>query len=126
MYVCSLLIACPAYSWLEQTAQTVLQGRVTAEQVKNYWENQAWLKYAACRGREDHTGGGDGDADRDAQKDAEGGEVKPVKSGKPGAKRKVTFSNKTLDQFENSEIYRLMDAVYAAFNSTASSLLITV
>ncbi|KAG2365343.1 hypothetical protein BDR07DRAFT_1481462 [Suillus spraguei] len=38
-------------------------GRVTSEQVRNFWHGQAWEKYKAVRDREEHTGGGDGDED---------------------------------------------------------------
>ena len=48
------------------------------------------MKYKLCREREDHTGGGDGDT---------GDYFK-------------TISHKTLDEFEDSELYELIHSVY--------------
>ncbi|KAG2134075.1 hypothetical protein DEU56DRAFT_756981 [Suillus clintonianus] len=71
----------------------LLKGRVTSEQVRNFWHGQAWEKYKAVREREEHTGGGDGDEDgSDAECSGE-------------------FSAKVLDEFAKSKIYQLIDAV---------------
>ncbi|KAH7921579.1 hypothetical protein BV22DRAFT_1132169 [Leucogyrophana mollusca] len=48
-----------------------LDGCFTATQVRNYWLNQAWEKYKQVREREEHTGGGDGDDDRNCSPDAD-------------------------------------------------------
>ncbi|KAG1849312.1 hypothetical protein C8R48DRAFT_778561 [Suillus tomentosus] len=75
------------YYWTH-ISQVILEGRVSAEQVRNYWHNQALEKYKACHIRQEHTGGGDGDAD----------------------KQDLGFSDEVLDAFEASEIYQLIDS----------------
>ncbi|TFY54348.1 hypothetical protein EVJ58_g8921, partial [Rhodofomes roseus] len=77
-------------------ASVILGHTVTPKQVINFW-NTAWDKYKACRTRAEHTGGGDGDADRDD--DAARGH------------NKRRFSKATLDKFERSDIYRRIDNV---------------
>ena len=87
-----------------------------ATQVRNYWFNQAWEKYKAVRERQEHTGGGDGDADRSLDLDADDsdadGDDLAVDGSKPKRTKKVQFSPQVLDNFENSRIFELIDAVY--------------
>ncbi|KAI0039148.1 hypothetical protein FA95DRAFT_1612804 [Auriscalpium vulgare] len=78
-------------------ASVVLSKRVTPTQIRNYWWNQAWEKYKAVRIMSQHTGGGDGDADRQ------------IREGK--AKVRNMFSQKVLDAFEASRIYEAINKV---------------
>lgn len=72
---------------------TTFKKAVTVKQVTNFW-NGVWDRYKACRTREEHTGGGDGD------------------EGRPGVGgRERKFSDKVLDKFERSHYYQLIDAV---------------
>lgn len=95
-------------------------------QVRNLWCRQ-WDLFKAVRRRQDHTGGGDADEREDdsqsevdeeaAKDDVENGE-KVAKDGKHlsakkrlaalGAK-KPKFSQAHLDDFENSEWFRMID-----------------
>lgn len=66
------------------------------------------------RRRQEHTGGGDGDAKR---YDSEAGDDESEEMAVNGAKRKrnqktkAHFSEKVLDDFERSEVFKLIDAV---------------
>jgi hypothetical protein len=62
-----------------------------------------WAKYKACRARELHTGGGDSDRDTEA---AENVGKKRVKKDK-----RAEFSDEVLNEFEQSAIYQMIDAV---------------
>jgi hypothetical protein len=82
--------------------------------------NRLWDIYKAVRRRQEHTGGGDGDDATDDETDEDGNDDVDVDDGPEGAnKRKKPkktargrFSKKTLDAFEESEFYVLIDAVY--------------
>ncbi|KAF8159923.1 hypothetical protein B0H34DRAFT_797120 [Crassisporium funariophilum] len=92
-------------------------GRISASQIKNYFTNQAWEKYKAVRERQAHTGGGDGDAKRvDAlsssnDEDSDSDQEEPTETGKRKRKGREKFSQTVLDEFEKSEIFKLIDAV---------------
>ncbi|KAF8152558.1 hypothetical protein B0H34DRAFT_861765 [Crassisporium funariophilum] len=94
-----------------------LPGQILALQIKNYFTNQAWEKYKAVRERQVHTGGGDGDAKRvDAlsssnDKDSDSDQEEPTETGKRKCKGREKFSQTVLDEFEKSEIFKLIDAV---------------
>ncbi|KAG1732434.1 uncharacterized protein EDB91DRAFT_1349084 [Suillus paluster] len=92
-----------AHYW-NNISGNLLKGRVTSEQVRNFWHGQAWEKYKAVREREEHTGGGDGD------EDGSDAECKPL-SAKKRKRGSGEFSAKVLDEFAKSKIYQLIDAV---------------
>ncbi|KAI0056072.1 hypothetical protein BV25DRAFT_1921308 [Artomyces pyxidatus] len=113
-----------AHSIFILISSTILENRVTTEQVKNYWSLQAWPKYKAVRARQEHTGGGDGDEDRDEAHegsddgdDGGAGDVEDNTLTQKAGKRKRTnpkkavFSRKVLDAFEVSKVFELIDAV---------------
>ena len=96
-----------------------MNGEFTPQQCKNYWSNNAWAKYKAVRHREKHTGGGDGDADRmEPNSNADSEDIFNTPAQRKEAKRKRAqqrkneFSQAVLDEFEQSEMYRLIDEVY--------------
>jgi hypothetical protein len=109
-----------------QISSKILEGRVTAIQISNYWLGQAWEKYKAVRRNQGHTGGGDGDEDRrDVGLDLDAldagssssSETDDSSSGgkrkrKPKKSMKMKFSRKVLDEFEKSEAFELIDKVY--------------
>jgi hypothetical protein len=69
--------------------------------------------YKVVRRRQEHTGGGDGDDDTDNEDDIEDGEEdgNGKKGKKPTKTARGRFSKKTLDAFEESVYYELIDAV---------------
>lgn len=53
-----------------QISSKILEGRITAMQISNFWLGQAWEKYKAVCRNQAHTGGGDGDEGRDLVSDS--------------------------------------------------------
>lgn len=84
-----------------QTASDIFKGFYSPTQLMNAWKT-IWDKYKAVRECQEHTGGGNGDADCDDEKRRK----RATKRGK----RK--YSDKVLDAFEASEIFELLDKVY--------------
>ncbi|RDX50635.1 hypothetical protein OH76DRAFT_1402244 [Lentinus brumalis] len=91
-------------------SQVLFRGRATAEQIRNFWNNNAFKKYKAIRAQLTHTGGGDPDAariDSDKSKSHE----------RPGKRSDVTFtptrvfSAAVLLSFYESKMYDTIDAV---------------
>ncbi|KDQ09815.1 hypothetical protein BOTBODRAFT_47413 [Botryobasidium botryosum FD-172 SS1] len=103
----------------------MFSGKKSAQQIRNLW-NRMWDLYKTVRQREEHTGGGDGDAtdegddagEGDGDGDGKGNEA-PAKSeaGKSPKKRltsnakKSKYSTAQLNEFEASEIFRMIDLV---------------
>ncbi|PPQ98195.1 hypothetical protein CVT26_003241 [Gymnopilus dilepis] len=109
-----------AIYWIE-LSQKVFFLRYTSEQLKNYWNTNAWAKYKAVRELDEHTGGGDGDADR--YEADEGGESEPENPPEEGPKKRkkgranagnCKFSLDVLNKFRESEIYTLIDKAYSS------------
>lgn len=76
----------------------MLKDRVSAKQLENWWNNNAWKKYKAAHDLEDHTGGGDGDRDQQiphAPRKARAGQV----------------SERVLERFRRSKVYYLINSV---------------
>ncbi|KAH9947855.1 hypothetical protein B0H21DRAFT_708172 [Amylocystis lapponica] len=107
--------------YFRELAQTILHGRVTPLQVQNYWNNQAYDKYKACRENlVEHTGGGDGD-------DSDAGDSELDEYGERTRKRKREisqnlkgrsgYSHLVLEEFLNSGLYDLIDRVAQKDNS---------
>ncbi|KAG0704471.1 hypothetical protein DFH29DRAFT_997562 [Suillus ampliporus] len=94
-------------------ACVLMKGRLDHAQIRNFWHNQAWLKYKAVQERQEHTGGGDGDEDDNG--DEVDGESVEDDIALDGTKRKHTskkkISKKVLDEFEASELFKTIDAV---------------
>jgi hypothetical protein len=73
--------------------------------------------YKAVQCRQEHTGGGDGDKesnDEDEDDEGDAGDDATVvaeKRKKPVKSRKARFSKKTLDAFEESPYYAMIDDV---------------
>jgi hypothetical protein len=70
--------------------------------------------------RQLHTGGGDRDADHDLildtdNSDSDGEDNLAVDGNKPKWNKKVQFSERVLNAFENSQIFELIDAMYVIF-----------
>ncbi|KAF8982654.1 hypothetical protein BDQ17DRAFT_1549157 [Cyathus striatus] len=78
-------------------------GAVSVEVIRNYWINNAWAKYKAVKEREKHTGGGDGD---DATQSAVA-----ISAGNKRKKTEAGFSAQVLEEFQNSDIFKIIDAV---------------
>jgi hypothetical protein len=103
-------------------SQKVFKGAINADQIKNYWNNQAIEKYKAVISMGKHTGGADdGDAARvDGQDPAvvigvdEDAEDKDSKDARKRALPKSigNFSIKVLEEFERSDIFAMIDKVY--------------
>ncbi|KZP09677.1 hypothetical protein FIBSPDRAFT_963726 [Athelia psychrophila] len=90
-------------------SQNLLGNKRDLEQVHNCW-NHVWSLYKVCRRREDHTGGGD----RDAQTDNEGlGDDESDDEGGGGLPRKPSkrISKRQMDAFEGTEFYNIIDWV---------------
>ncbi|KAJ3925056.1 MAG: hypothetical protein NXY57DRAFT_1044429, partial [Lentinula lateritia] len=82
-------------------ASDIFKTKYTATQLSNAWK-ALWEKYKAVRERQEHTGGGNGDADRGEDD----------KSKERIARRgKAKFSERVLDAFEASKIFELLDKV---------------
>lgn len=93
-------------------------GRVKPQQIRNYWVNQAWAKYKAVREMQEHTGGGDGDADRavdsgeDTDEDDNDEDEGEIVVGGKRKRRKMTrfgYSMETLREFQQSKIFDMID-----------------
>ena len=82
---------------LQQIVSVLLDHTVSAKQVTNFW-NVCWDKYKACHEWAEHTGGGDGDEDREL--------------GAEDGKGSWKFSKAVLDEFENSILFDQIDTVY--------------
>ncbi|KAJ4488805.1 hypothetical protein C8J55DRAFT_604065 [Lentinula edodes] len=82
-------------------ASDIFKTKYTATQLSNAWK-ALWEKYKAVRERQEHTGGGDGDADR--------GEDDKIKE-RIARRGKAKFSERVLDAFEASKIFELLDKV---------------
>ncbi|KAI0313719.1 hypothetical protein OF83DRAFT_1086153 [Amylostereum chailletii] len=83
-----------------------------------YLQNHTFEKYKACRVEEEHTGGGDGDADRVDREAASGRKRKNAPAvvnlkgkKKKAAKERNTFSSAILKKFRATKIYEMIDAV---------------
>ncbi|KAJ3738098.1 hypothetical protein EV360DRAFT_90833, partial [Lentinula raphanica] len=74
-------------------ASDLFNGLYSATQLSNYWKLQAWEKYKAVRERQEHTGGGDGDADR----------MDEEQKGRVSKRGRNKFSEDVLDAFETSK-----------------------
>ncbi|KAJ3859092.1 hypothetical protein EV359DRAFT_86826 [Lentinula novae-zelandiae] len=82
-------------------ASDIFKTKYTATQLSNAWK-ALWEKYKAVHERQEHTGGGDGDADCGEDD----------KSKERIARRgKAKFSERVLDAFEASKIFELLDKV---------------
>ena len=92
----------------------MFKGRVTAEQIRNFWNNNAFKKYKAIRGQLSHTGGGDPDAARLDDGDTTGSE-RPAKRTDVTFKRVGTLSPAVLLVFYQSRMFDLIDAVYGPY-----------
>jgi len=110
-----------------QISQQRLDGRKDAEAVRNLW-NRFWTMYKIVRRRQEHTGGGDGDDDDDLGDGDDEGEIDEddLSGGKRKRKPKKTatkprFSKRTLDAFEESVYYQLIDKVYVYLFKTNTS-----
>ncbi|KAH9924240.1 hypothetical protein B0H21DRAFT_764946 [Amylocystis lapponica] len=94
-----------------KASQTVCPEK-SSDQIRRQW-NYIWEVYVACRRREGHTGGGDGD-DESGDDEGDGGEgyaKKDIKTEK-GDAVVGKFSKAVLDKFETtSKLYKLIDAV---------------
>ena len=91
-----------------QVAGTLLKGKVTLKQLENYFNNNAWNKYKYANDLEEHTGGGDGDEDREIPRERAPRKSK-ARAGKP--------STRTLNQFRRSKVYQLLHSVYVFSSS---------
>ena len=91
-----------------QVADTLLKGKVTLKQLENYFNNNAWSKYKYANDLEEHTGGGDGDEDREIPREHAPRKSK-ARSGRP--------STRTLNQFRRSKVYKLLHSVYVFSSS---------
>jgi hypothetical protein len=71
--------------------------------------------FKVVRRRQEHTGGRDGDDDSDdedeAEEDNDGEDGKEGSRKRPAKTARARFSKKTLDGFEESVYYRLIDNV---------------
>ncbi|KAJ3885268.1 hypothetical protein GG344DRAFT_82912 [Lentinula edodes] len=84
-------------------ASDIFKTKYTATQLSNAWK-ALWEKYKAVCECQEHTGGGDGDADRGEDD----------KSKEQIARRgKAKFSERVLNAFEGSKIFELLDKVCA-------------
>jgi hypothetical protein len=96
--------------YFPQIAQVHLEGRKDADQVHNCW-NRFWIMYKAVHRRQEHTGGGDGDEETDDDDN----EAKGTSDNKRKQQEKkpsgACFSKKSLDTFEESVYYALIDNV---------------
>ncbi|KAJ3846512.1 hypothetical protein EV368DRAFT_88907 [Lentinula lateritia] len=89
-------------------ASDIFKTKYTTTQLSNAWK-ALWEKYEAVCERQEHIGGGDGDADR--------GEDDKSKE-RIARQGKVKFSERVLDAFEALKIFELLDKV-AHDNSSA-------
>ncbi|KAH9951558.1 hypothetical protein B0H21DRAFT_842192 [Amylocystis lapponica] len=83
------------------------------EQCRRQWSRN-WELYKACRRREGHTGGKDGDECSDASDgDISEGHTKKCIKTEDGKGKAVVgqHSKETLDRFERSKLYKLINAV---------------
>ncbi|RDX43334.1 hypothetical protein OH76DRAFT_1487919 [Lentinus brumalis] len=92
-------------------AQVLFKGRgVTAEQIRNFWSNNAFKKYKEIRSQLSHTGGGDPDAAR-MDGDQSTSDLRPEKKSDVTFTRTRAFSASVLLAFYQSKMYDLIDAV---------------
>lgn len=76
----------------------------SAKQIKNCYY-RLWGKYLACRARDKHTGGGDGDDRSITLKSS------VIEDNKGATKSYANFSAAVLDDFRVSDVFELFDQV---------------
>ncbi|CAE6451597.1 unnamed protein product [Rhizoctonia solani] len=79
----------------KEVSEAILLGSKDWRQVANFW-NSCWKKFKACRRRENHTGGGDGDELV----------IDDMREDEPVESAQTQFSDTQLDRFEQREIYQ--------------------
>ncbi|KAH7325532.1 hypothetical protein B0J17DRAFT_723005 [Rhizoctonia solani] len=103
----------------EEISEAILLGSKDWKQVANFWQT-CWKKVKACRRRENHTGGGDGDKliiddvheEVGSELEHEGAvsedETGPAVKKEPQDSAQAAFTNAQLDRSEETEIYKLL------------------
>ncbi|KAG9123363.1 hypothetical protein FRC07_015046 [Ceratobasidium sp. 392] len=100
----------------QHVSKYVLLGSKDAKQVGNHY-NTCWKKFKACQRRAKHTGGGDGNAleqdemREEKDEDSDTGDLSDKAQAAEDCTGASTFSEAQLNQFEQSEIYKLFLAV---------------
>jgi hypothetical protein len=106
---------------LNQVSQRILNNSKTPKQCRSKWDREYSLYKDVVR-RLKHTGGGDGDAESNAdgednQAGDETGDTEDVSKKRTAltraaANKQYKYSKSIMDGFEASELFRLMDEVY--------------
>ncbi|RPD54684.1 hypothetical protein L226DRAFT_523681 [Lentinus tigrinus ALCF2SS1-7] len=96
-----------------QMSQSIFKSHVSAEQIRNFWNNNAFKKYKAVQAQLPHTGGGDPDATW-IEEGSEVSKQRPLKRTDVMFTLTRQFSAPVLLAFYQSKMFDLIDAVDSA------------